>query len=474
MAEITNYPELTDELINKFIGQALQQAMRPADTGSPISSGLLTAGLAMMAGSRGRSFGEALGQGGLLGLQAYGGAQEAQKKDPMQMINLLTAVQGLKDRQLNQQSMANFRAATGPQPVPAQYVPQSDVGPGDYTGPVTPPMTPQMVAPATTAPANLTRKVMQGFLLDQSPQVQKMAQTWLEQMDKGARKLKDTKTLVQDGQRVTVNIYDDGSTEVVPFAPDLEKPTLIPMGGKTTAADPYTLEPFKTFIHDPTPGERMTDTRSREQMAQSAQQAAATLAQSAQQHRETLTKPQIVDTGNGFVAVSPMGGPARPITGPEGAPVEKVKDLPSQFVAAQVTNEQLLNKIGIAKKLLAGEKVGDLQGDPKAMIPVVGNLPGMSEAVNYYDKAGVATRAAVADIGSQLILNRSGSAVTLQEFDRSRPFIPKVTDPPDVVRTKIAFLEKIIKEENDALNATAKKMGYKTPQQAPDPLGIRR
>jgi LysM repeat protein len=72
----------------------------------------------------------------------------------------------------------------------------------------------------------------------------------------------------------------------------------------------------------------------------------------------------------------------------------------------------------------------------------------------------------VADIGSQIILNRSGAAVTLQEFERSRPFIPKPTDAPDVVKTKIAYLKKIVQEENDALNETAKRMGYRVPQQA--------
>jgi LysM repeat protein len=453
-------------MLQRYLAQAMQAMAKPPDPNEALRSGLLSAGLGMMAGSRGRSFGEALGQGGLLGLQAYGETKAAQQKDPAKMIALATAMQGMQDRRLNQQSLANFRTATGPQPVPAQYVPQSDVGPGDYTGPVTPPMTPQMVAPATTAPANLTRDVMQRFLLDQSPQVQAMAKNWLEQQDKGARKLKDTKTLVRDGQRVTVNIFDDGTTEVVPFAPEKEKPITMGMGSKTALLNPDTYEPMKTFIHDATPGEVMTDARTRERMAQDAQQFAASQAQSAQQHRESLNKPQILDTGNGFVAATATTGETRPLTGAGGVPLEKVKDLPSQFVAAQVTNSQLSNKLNIAEKLLKGEKVGDIQGDPKAMIPIAGRLPGMGDAIDILDKGGVATRAAVADIGSQIILNRSGAAVTLQEFERSRPFIPKPTDAPDVVKTKIAYLKKIVQEENDALNETAKRMGYRVPQQA--------
>jgi hypothetical protein len=102
MADLTNFPELTDEMLQKFIGHALQQATKE-DTRSPLSSGLLTAGLAMMAGSRGRSFGEALGQGGLLGLQAYGAQKELAKKDPTQMISLLNSIEDLKaNREMGQ------------------------------------------------------------------------------------------------------------------------------------------------------------------------------------------------------------------------------------------------------------------------------------------------------------------------------------------------------------------------------------
>jgi hypothetical protein len=120
MADL-NFPELTDEMLQKFIGHALQQATKE-DTRSPLSSGLLTAGLAMMANSRGRNFGEALGQGGLLGLQAYGAQKELAKKDPTQMISLLTAVEGLKTGQQNRQLQKEIMGAMGQQQ-PSQFVP---------------------------------------------------------------------------------------------------------------------------------------------------------------------------------------------------------------------------------------------------------------------------------------------------------------------------------------------------------------
>ena len=123
MADVTNYPEMTDELLQKYIARAMQQAMKPEDTGSPLTSGLLAAGLGMMAGSRGRNFGEALGQGGLLGLQAYGAQKEAQKKDPMQMINLLTAVEGLKEQKAGRDWMKSFTPTTGQEPLQFQPAP---------------------------------------------------------------------------------------------------------------------------------------------------------------------------------------------------------------------------------------------------------------------------------------------------------------------------------------------------------------
>lgn len=127
MADLTNFPELTDEMLQKFIGHALQQATRE-DTRSPLSSGLLSAGLAMMAGSRGRSFGEALGQGGLLGLQAYGAQKELAKKDPTQMISLLTAIEGLKEQKAGRDWMKSMTPTTGLEPLqfqPAPGLPQN-------------------------------------------------------------------------------------------------------------------------------------------------------------------------------------------------------------------------------------------------------------------------------------------------------------------------------------------------------------
>jgi hypothetical protein len=59
------------------------------------------------------------------------------------------------------------------------------------------------------------------------------------------RELKDTRTLMQNGQRVTVNFYKDGSHEIVPYAPDAEKAHFASTGGRVgVPLDPYTGKPL--------------------------------------------------------------------------------------------------------------------------------------------------------------------------------------------------------------------------------------
>lgn len=445
-----------DPVIQERLKAILSSALEPPkqDNKQPMSQGLMAAGLGMLANSRGNPW-EALGQGGLYGLQAYNAAQQQQRKDPMQQIQMAQAVMGLDNSMRDtayKQKRTDALKSLGDMQMPEgasrnatyQYFQQAG-----------------------------QRLMAQGLTED--------ANALFEKAEKYRPKVKETRSFTDPntGQRAVFNLYEDGTHETLPFLPDKEKLNFQDKGDSILGLDPYSGAPATQYKKGATPEAQMTDARSREQFTESerrqAQQHAASLAQSASQHRDNLNKPTIHDTGSGLVAIDSRAATARPVVGQDGQPVEKSKDAPSQFVEAQVKNEQLLNKLGVAKKLLAGEKVGELQGDKKAMLPILGQLPGGMEAASYWDKGGVATRAAIADIGSQIVLNRSGAAVTIQEFERTRPFVPKPTDPEPVVRTKIAYLEKIIKEENDALTQQAKAMGFKTPkrEQAPDPLGIR-
>lgn len=68
-------------------------------------------------------------------------------------------------------------------------------------------------------------------------------------------------------------------------------------------------------------------------------------------------------------------------------------------------------------------------------------------ALQRLDPAGVNARADIADIGSLVIHDRSGAAVTISEAPRLRPFIPQVTDTPDTVRRKLTRLRALLAEE---------------------------
>jgi len=65
------------------------------------------------------------------------------------------------------------------------------------------------------------------------------------------------------------------------------------------------------------------------------------------------------------------------------------------------------------------------------------------------DPGGVGPRAAVADIGSMVIHDRSGAAVTMSEQPRLKPFVPRVTDTPEAAIKKLQLL----KEQYAATNA---------------------
>ena len=65
-------------------------------------------------------------------------------------------------------------------------------------------------------------------------------------------------------------------------------------------------------------------------------------------------------------------------------------------------------------------------------------VPGSETVRQYSDPAGVAARAAVANIGSRVIHDRSGAAVTISEFPRLKPFIPSASDTPKAIEDKLA------------------------------------
>ncbi len=91
-------------------------------------------------------------------------------------------------------------------------------------------------------------------------------------------------------------------------------------------------------------------------------------------------------------------------------------------------------------------------------------------AANYWgdairqrtDSEGVDARAKVADIGSLIIHDRSGAAVSASEFPRLRPFIPAATDTDKTIITKLENLKANIQSMQDETESIySQEAGYK-------------
>ena len=114
-----------------------------------------------------------------------------------------------------------------------------------------------------------------------------------------------------------------------------------------------------------------------------------------------------------------------------GGVQEGTKTAPESAQKGMLENVQGIGKIDRA--LAAVDKAPGATG---TMAGVLNSIPG-GLADNFSPQASVDARAAIADVGSIVIHDRSGAAVTASEFPRLRPFIPAVSDSPEVVKTKL-------------------------------------
>lgn len=152
------------------------------------------------------------------------------------------------------------------------------------------------------------------------------------------------------------------------------------------------------------------------------------------------------------------------------------KALPASAAKGFLDNMNNLRKAETALALLEGKNVGVAQGDTEATgkkglltnLGVIGD-----KTLNWLDPQGVDTRAAIGDLGSIVIHDRSGAAVTAAEFPRLRPFIPLASDAPDVAIKKARRFVQEYKAEVEAQRAFFGESGYKVPQvgQPPAPSG---
>ncbi len=214
------------------------------DRKQALIQGLLGAAFPLMGARRGQEF-NAFGQAGLLGLGQYNrsleGATEARDRKAQREQQRLAWEQQQEERafkmqQLQQQQaqQAAMRAAASQAFVGGRPAIQGGEAESAEGGGMTPGL-----------PAQGGRFDPQAYIAALQQQgLPQQAIAAVKEYGPQKKKLKDTRTLMQNGQRVTVNMYDDGTHEVLPYAPDAEKLHFGNTGAMTNIGlDPYTGKP---------------------------------------------------------------------------------------------------------------------------------------------------------------------------------------------------------------------------------------
>lgn len=133
----------------------------------------------------------------------------------------------------------------------------------------------------------------------------------------------------------------------------------------------------------------------------------------------------------------------------------RLKTIPTQINQAIIKNVQTLRQLDDTIALLG--KNPDATG-------YKGYLPNV--VLSRVDPEGVDVRAGIADIGSLVLHERSGAAVTAAESPRLLPFIPLATDDDKTVIKKLKRMREIAASEQLGLTETyGQDQGYK-----PNPL----
>jgi hypothetical protein len=129
---------------------------------------------------------------------------------------------------------------------------------------------------------------------------------------------------------------------------------------------------------------------------------------------------------------------------PASAKVADLKQVPVHAQKAIVGASTAISKIDDA--------IAALKGGTEEATGMKGYLPDM--ALNRMYPKGTEARAAVADIGSLVMHERSGAAVTASESPRLKPFIPLITDDKTTALKKLKRMRQIQADDAEALAGT--------------------
>lgn len=120
-----------------------------------------------------------------------------------------------------------------------------------------------------------------------------------------------------------------------------------------------------------------------------------------------------------------------------GVTKQKLDRIPTSAAFGILGNATAINKVDAALEALNGR--------PKSVGVGTGALG--TTFTNLNDPDGTAVRAAIAEIGAVKIHDLSGAAVSASEAPRFTPFVPTITDPPAVIRAKLAKFRQLLQED---------------------------
>lgn len=147
--------------------------------------------------------------------------------------------------------------------------------------------------------------------------------------------------------------------------------------------------------------------------------------------------------------------------GPKDPNSQTGKPLPAAAAKGFLDNQTNLLRAQKALALVEGKTFDGIKGD-KSATGVKGVLP--MQVLNRVDPEGTETRAALADLGSLVIHDRSGAAVTASEFPRLAPFIPTVYDDAKTSAKKLRLFEQNYRAIVEDAEEFYKASGYNVPK----------
>lgn len=130
--------------------------------------------------------------------------------------------------------------------------------------------------------------------------------------------------------------------------------------------------------------------------------------------------------------------------------------LPSTMAAKLAAYEGILSSAGGADEALSGamkegvNTTGFFLGRASPVLRGLGRL----------NPKAVSAQAALANVSSEIMKQRSGGAVTPQEFERLEPFLPSKNEDEAVALQKLRDLTQYLKEQDEALLRTLEDSGY--------------